>query len=278
MAYNKNRMKWRILLAGLALGALLAASQPVRVYSEFAQIDAAGNVTAPQPPREILSPAIVRNGFTSFQIVIQVPEKTRFLMHVGQNPDNAVKVTLYRRDGDELEPLTLPYESSGTQILWMDLWADKDAPVRRIKVEPQVNIDDDWVIYPMEVRVRDPQVPDVLPPATLQTLLCGGVSTAQGPQGNTRESSRRNTGPNGAGSGQGSAQGTRGAGVTVAQLRERNERQDAALATEVPPADRDELKKRLGGCNARPSPDPEAYLRARDLFFTPLWMRVKRNN
>lgn len=239
-------MNWRILLAaGFAIAATPVVAQPVRVFSEFARIDAMGNVTAPETPREILSPAIVRNGYTSFQVVIQAQPGTRFLMHMGQNPDNAVQVTLYRRVGAQLEHVELPYESSGTEVLWMDVFAERSASVRRVKLEPQVNINGDWIIYPMEVRVRDPQVPDVLPPATLRTLLCGGVSAAGIP-----------------------------AGTAVAQMHLRNERQDAALATQATPADRDELKKRLGGCNARAPADPEAYLKVRDLFFTPLWMRI----
>ena len=37
----------------------------------------------------------------------------------------------------------------------MDLWVDANAPVRRVKIEPQVGIDGDWVTYPMEVRVME---------------------------------------------------------------------------------------------------------------------------
>jgi len=241
-------MKRRILLAAFFCGtAALTMGQPVRVFSELAQIDAAGNVIAPEFPREILSPALVRNGYTSFQVVIQVPPQKRFEMQMGLNPENAVSVSLYRRDGGMLEPLELPYEGSGPQVLWLDVWAERDAPVRRIKVEPQVNIDNNWVIYPMEMRVRDAQVPGVLPPATLRTLLCGGVSTAA----------------------------PEDAKPSVEQFHLRNERQDAALSGQASPMDRDELKKRLGGCTARPSSDPEAYLKARDFFFTPLWMRIR---
>ena len=42
----------------------------------------------------------------------------------------------------------------------MDLWTRRDAPVERIKVEPEIHIDDDWVIYPIEVRVLDTVAPD----------------------------------------------------------------------------------------------------------------------
>src|ERR1700726_2482135 len=98
-------MKWALLL-GLAGGFL--SGQSVQVYSEFAQINDAGAVVAPENPREILSPAVARNAFSSFQIAIQVPQGTKFLVYVGQNPDDAAKVTLYRRRASKLDPVELP--------------------------------------------------------------------------------------------------------------------------------------------------------------------------
>ena len=48
------------------------AAQPLTVFSEFARIDATGKVTSPADPREILSPALARNAFSSFQIVVEL--------------------------------------------------------------------------------------------------------------------------------------------------------------------------------------------------------------
>jgi hypothetical protein len=149
-------------------------AQSVRVYSEFAVIDAKGEITAPAQPREILSPAIVRNGFTSFQIVVQVEPGTPYWLYVGQNPEDAVRVTVYRESREKLEPVVLPYEGKSTEVFWMDLWADRNAPVQRIKVEPQLNVGHDWVQYPMEVRVMDAVVPD----ATTRAPICGSKSVA----------------------------------------------------------------------------------------------------
>jgi hypothetical protein len=149
-------------------------AQSVRVYSEFATINEKGEVTAPTQPREILSPAIVRNGFTSFQVVVRVDPDTPYWLYVGQNPEDAVRVTVYRQSGEKLEPVALPYEGKSTQVFWMDLWADRDAPVRRIKVEPQLNVGHDWVEYPMEVRVMDAAVLDT----TTRAPICGGKSVA----------------------------------------------------------------------------------------------------
>jgi hypothetical protein len=234
-----------LLLIGLVA---LAVNGQVQVYSEFARIDASGNAVAPENPREILSPALARNAFSSFQVVVQVPAGTKFQFYMGQNPEGAVKVTLYRRSGDKLQPVELPYFSEGTQILWMDAWVDADAPVRRVKLEPQVYVDGDWVIYPMEARVTETVVPShtvaqtgtAHPWEVMRAFVCGGKPrplSGQLPPG--------------------------------AEFQYRNAQQDVALATSGARALRDDLKRIMGGCEAKPAADPEAYLRLRDVFFSP---------
>jgi hypothetical protein len=101
-------------------------------------------------------------------------------LHVGQNPENAVEVALYKqlyqRQGEEwipdrLQPVKEPYEGSigdldspipnqTAQAFLLDLRVPAGAPVRRIKVEPQLWVDGRWVIYPMEVRVTGASIPD----------------------------------------------------------------------------------------------------------------------
>jgi hypothetical protein len=225
--------------AAFLLLAVAGWSQPLRVYSEFAQIDAAGKVTAPAEPREILSPAIARNAFSSFQIVVDVPNGTPYQLYVAQNPENAVQVTLYRENGDKLERVEQPVSGNGTQIFWMDLWTARDAPVARIKVEPQLHVNNDWVIYPMEARVVSLIVPDVRasgsmsPAGAMRLYLCQKAPpTDWGAPGNG-----------------------------IANLRFRNAAQDLAVASVSP---KEEIQKILGACDATPSPDPEWYLRIRD--------------
>jgi len=238
-------MRWAILL-GWAAGWVCA--QNVQVYSEFAQLDDSGQVVAPENPREILSPAVARNAFSSFQLAIQVSPGTKFAVYIGQNPENAVKVTLYRRAASKLERVELPYLGEGPQVLWMDLWVDAHAPVRRVKLEPQVNIDGDWVTYPMELRVMEPVVPDhrrsengvASSLEVMQAYLCGNKIRPLGSR------------------------------VTIgAELSFRNAQQDVALVSAGSTALREELKKAMGGCNAKPPADPEFYLRLRDYFFGP---------
>lgn len=251
-------MKWAF---AVTLAILPAAGQPLSVYSEFAKIDAQGHVTAPDAPREILSPALVRNAFTSFQVVVQLPPSKPYILRTGQNPDNAAKVTFYRLIETRLEPATEPVNGAGTQVFWMDVWIDKDAPVRRIKVEPQLYIDGDWVIYPMEMRVRENIVPEYPSPAgnvsapaaspfdILHAYLCAQRSAPASSEATTAET-----------------------------FHVRNARQDVALASLLSPADREGLRQRMGGCNARAPENPEAYLRLRDYFVTPLWMKVAHGN
>jgi hypothetical protein len=212
-------------------------AQSLRVYSEFAQINAKGEVTAPAEPREILSPAIVRNGFTSFQIVVQVESETPYRFHIGENPEHAVRVTLYRESGEKLEPVELPYEGTSTQVFWMDLWTDRDAPVRRIKIEPQLttaNLKGDWIIYPMEVRVMDAAIQGGRSSSNNETPLCA-------PNAKSSEE------------------------PTISGMHLRNWRQDTALTRQFPEAGVSRMK---AICETPPPPaNPEWYFKIRDYLF-----------
>ncbi len=221
-------------------------AQPLTVYTELAHIDAKGTVIQPATPREILSPGVVRNGFTSFQIIVNAPEGTPWQLYVAQNPENAVDVTLYRETGDRLEKVEQAAAGSGTQVFWMDLWTRREAPVERIKVEPEIHIDDDWVIYPIEVRVLDAVAPDA--PSTGWPL--GTAAPEDGMRGFVC--------------------GTQLPAITlpkeptVASLRFRNAQQDRALAGKASKVD---LQQRFGDCDATPPDNPESYFRVRDFLF-----------
>ncbi len=109
----------------------------------------------------------------------------------------------------------------------------------RIKVEPQLHVNNDWVIYPMEARVMNATVPEHgraagvdAPTEVMRRYLCttGGVERVSEP-------------------------------ASVLSQRFRNAKQDVALAIAAP---RDEIQKLFGACDAPSSPDPESYLRIRD--------------
>ena len=166
-------------VAALAAGAW---AQSLRVYSEFQRIDPFGAVVAAdraERPREILSPAVARSAYATFQVVVTVPAGSQFSLYVAQNPEDAVRVTAYLPTfvklgnawiPDGLEPLRLsevhqvlnPVRQVPGQtvtVVWLDLWVAPDAPVRRTRFEVQLFVGEQWIIYPMELRIIAPVVP-----------------------------------------------------------------------------------------------------------------------
>ena len=168
LGYNVTVKLFLVMLAAVSLPA-----QSLYVYSEFVTLDAKGKVVAPQEPREILSPAVARGAFATYQVVVDAPPAMHTWFYMGLNPEDAVKVTAYKplANGD-LQPIELPFEGYGPQVYWIDVWSDRNVPVRRIKVEPQLHVLNlpgdtaDWLIYPMEFRVVDAQVPEKKPTDT----------------------------------------------------------------------------------------------------------------
>jgi hypothetical protein len=237
------------MIAGVRCTILMAAlapavfSQSLNVYSEFARIDDQGKVIAPDEPREILSPAAVRNGFTAFQIVVKADKGTSYWLHVGQNPDQ-FRIAVYKvrkgTDGNLFDPVTLPVHGDDTEIFWMDLWCPRDAPVRRVKVEPELAVDSDWIRYPMEVRVMEATVPDAAPPSGSdpRALLCGPVRRYYNYSNPPDVLSR-------------------------SKLIERDLRQDAAMAARL---SKEALAAAAGTCSSLDSSNPESYLRIRDFL------------
>lgn len=260
------------LLAAVAIAAP-AFCHDIHVYSEFTRTDPRGEIVHPDrgdPPREILSPAIPRNAFSGFHVVVTGNPGDAFTLHVGQNPDNAVRITVYRETyvriasewiPDGLTRVDLPYtgklgpEIPGqtAQAFWMDLWVDQGAPVRRIKVEPDVFMDGRWIRYPMEVRIVEASAPEArsaricdLPPvsapsdASAHAALCSSVAQDTGA----------------------------GAPVTIRAMIARDARQDAAIA-----GGRERMWQLAG---ARPkwcseyvpqTSGPEWFLRVRDRIY-----------
>ncbi len=197
------------VLSGLGAVPWRAPAQTFRVYSEFQRIDPFGKVVpqdrAKDPgvrPREILSPAVARNAYASFQLAVTTTPGTQFTLYVGQNPENSFRVSMYkarfvRAAGswipDRLEPVTLPHTAGPpdgaqaipgqtTTVFWMDVWVARGTKVGRIKLEPQIWSRGHWVIYPMEVRVLGVVVNS--PPPGSSPLTGVGLAadaTARGP-------------------------------------------------------------------------------------------------
>ncbi len=187
-------------LAGTALLAVVcltpgAAAQSLRVYSELQRVDPFGAIVPPDTPRlpgarprEILSPAVARHAYASFHVVVSFPKGGAFTLHIGQNPEGAFGVSLYKeryvRRGsvwipEELEPVTLPYTGSlpdrtlpkqTAQAFWLDLWVPARTAPGRVRVEVQMHVNGRWLIYPMEVRVMPATVPSTPPLQPFEAL------------------------------------------------------------------------------------------------------------
>jgi hypothetical protein len=143
------------------------------------QFDSSGTPSNPQQPREILSPVIPRNGVTSLQISVRVQPEQRYFLYIRQNPGATLHISASREEPDGLKRTVLPFHGSGPQAFWMDLRAERNATVQRVKVEPQIRIGDDWFTYPMEARVIETTLPSVeeeqgtaSPASVMRRYLC----------------------------------------------------------------------------------------------------------
>ena len=218
---------WPLLL-GLGTSAFGQHAE-VRVYSALQRIDPTGRVISADRarragvgPREILSPGLARNSRTAFHVAVTVPADTEFTLYIGQNPEGFLGVEMYkeifvRRDAewvpDGLEPVELPYTGrlpeatrpiagQTTVVFLMDVSVPPDADVRRTKLEPELLVNGQWVIYPMEVRVVAAVIPeriesgaglagmdqpsDSAPRAALRSYLCGSPPGDPAARGSVR--------------------------------------------------------------------------------------------
>lgn len=281
----------RLLITGL-VAAAAALPQPVRVYSEFQRIDPFGRVLAAdraERPREILSPALARGAWASFVVVVEPPAGKPHWIFIAQNPANFLKVVTYRPvferrgeswvpdaletlDMDELGrvPPVLPQVPGQTAtVLWMDVWVPADAPVRRMRLEVQLRSGEDWVIYPMEMRIHEAVVP--APPGPNAPL-----ASVDAPASETAAAAFRAYACKSA-----TARGGADAPTTIRAAIRRNARQDAALARSIESGSKDALVEELvrgagfagvpafcgGGAPPRPERGAEWYLPIRDRLY-----------
>ena len=167
----------------LILVATALRAQSLEIYSEFQRVDPFGSIVAidrAEHPREILSPAVPRNGYASFHVVVSVPPKTNYLLYVVTNPLDACHVALYKehfvKTGGGWIPDTLaevnrlpdfgvmpdPDEDipgQNTRVYLLDVWIPPDANPGRFRLEAQLKVGT-WIVRPMEVRVIPARVPD----------------------------------------------------------------------------------------------------------------------
>jgi hypothetical protein len=267
------------VIAYLAVAA--AAAQSVEIYSEFDRPDPFGGIVAadrPAKPREILSPAVVRNGFATFHIAVTVPPKESYLLYVLPNPVSACRVSLYKEHfvrtpagwiPDKLTEVTrLPdfgvmpdpddrIEEQTTRLYLLDLWLPPNADVARFRLEVQLKVAL-WIVRPMEVRVMRARVPDVPagPDRPLPPIEQGADSAATGVLADFLSGAPLTMPPPGA---------------TLRGILRRNAIQDMGLAQSAGPADVARRALELFQANSVFTPrvlGAEWWLRLRDWLFT----------
>jgi len=283
--------RWLAEAVVCLLGVATAGAQSVRVVSEFQRFGPFGEVLPVDrvdQPREILSPALARNAYTSFRIVVNIAAETPYFLYVQSNPDNLFEMTLYKeifiKAGDQwipdaLEPAKiptfgmLPYPPSpipgqNTVSYWLDLRVPADAPVRRARLEVLLKVGNRWVTYPMEVRLVEAQPPSIqLTGAKLPTASERADSAVYGPLGGYLCRSQES--------------GAKEERLTARALVRRNALQDVALAKALEKklgrnAITGEILRRAGSqkakdwCRSHTTPaelGAEWYLRVRDWLY-----------
>jgi hypothetical protein len=94
----------------------------------------------------------------------------------------------YARQGAEwvpeiVKPLNLPVaatlaEGQKSQSYLLDIWVPDSAPVARFRLEVQLNANDRWVIYPLEIRVSEAMAPAKAENAAApRDYVCGAPAT-----------------------------------------------------------------------------------------------------
>jgi len=210
---------WAIPLS-LCFAAALAA-QSLEIRSEFQRVDPFGQVVAAdrtEHPREILSPAVARNAWTSFQITATIPENTPSFLYVQQKPEffelKLYKELYVRTPGgwvpDPLRAENLPaflflpdpeapIPGQAVVTYWLDVWVPERTPAGRMRMQAVLKSGDRWVISPMEVRVMEAAVPKlrwqpgrVAPVAARADASACAINGESAPPETIRQSIRRN--------------------------------------------------------------------------------------
>ena len=97
-----------VLILILSLFGYAVQAQDIEIHSEFQRYNPFGDVVRQdheRNPREVLSPAVPRNGHLTVQVVVTAPASTNYFLYAGANPADTLKVTIYREHfvpcGDE---------------------------------------------------------------------------------------------------------------------------------------------------------------------------------
>lgn len=171
-----------VFAALISVACATACAQEIRIYSEFERFDPFGNplpADRDMAPREILSPAMPRNGHLSVHVVVTGPKGTNYFLYTATNPPDILQVKVYREHftpcgqtwcPDWLTELKLPAFGAIPESLFnmagqtsrsylLDIRATPDTPPGRVRVEALLKVGT-WLVAPMEVRIVAPIVPE----------------------------------------------------------------------------------------------------------------------
>ena len=168
----------RLLAVFLVAFLLQAQDLDLKLYSEFQRVQPDGSIVKADRadvPQEIISPALIRNGFTTFHVAVTGRPRILYWLAIQTNPANVFRIRVYREENgasgipdrlvEEVKSLyflgvmpDLPIERT-TQVYLIDVWTPRDTPVDRVRFEVLVKTGE-WVVAPMEVRVIAARVPD----------------------------------------------------------------------------------------------------------------------
>jgi hypothetical protein len=276
-----GRRLMRLSLTGwlalwLGASAMLAEEIQLRVYSEFQRVDPYGRVVEVDraaKPRELLSPAVARNGYFSYHIAVTAPARSMYFLAVQMYPPDALRWKLYEEkfafDGkrwipDALQQMASPYfgvvpdpeqsiPGQTTCVYLLDVFVPPETPPSQVRLEVLAKFDT-WRMWPMEVRIPGASIPDLraapltslLPPLTdaadaaAIAVLRAYVEGREEAPGNTVRS--------------------------VRSVIWRNAVQDAALARSLEARlGREQLRRKLEALPATvPNAGAERYLKVRD--------------
>ena len=186
------------LLLLLALPSSAQVVRSIRIYSELQRIGPKGDwveldrgAKQTAPPREILSPAVARNGYLSLQVAITADPRTNYFLAVQSNPDKVFDWKLYKARFEKHENHWVPgrltedrdpffniapdtdasIPGQTTQVFVLDAFVPESAPVGRVRLEVLVK-SDSWRVAPMEVRILAAKLPSIEaePPASLPDI------------------------------------------------------------------------------------------------------------
>jgi hypothetical protein len=206
-----DRQRYILLLCFCAVA---AHAQEIRIYSEFERFNPFGSPVAQDrdmTPREILSPAMARNGHLSVHVVVSAPAGTNYFLYAATNPPDILQVRIYReyftRCGNDYCPEWLTEQNSPsfgaipelvhdlsrpamnnqtTRCYLFDILATADTPPRRVRVEALLKTGT-WYVAPMEVRIVSPMVPRNDSPSAARGVVEEDLAPIEAPSSATAQ-------------------------------------------------------------------------------------------